>query len=430
MKLLVLGGGGREHALVWRLRQGESVSKIWCSPGNGGIADEAECVAADAKNVAALADLAARLGADLTVVGPEEPLVLGIADEFARRGQRLLGPTKRCAQLEGSKIFAKEFLEQHGIATARALGVYDSADAARAGVHKVPGAMVLKADGLCAGKGVLVTSSAAEAEAFVERAMERREFGEGGARLLVEEALAGQELSFIVLADGENFLPMVPTRDHKRVFDGDRGPNTGGMGAYSTDGMIAPELERQITETIVRPTLAGLAKDVEPYRGFLYFGLMLTPNGPKVLEFNCRLGDPEAQAIMARVDGDLGGVLAACAVGELRRASLRWKPGASLCVVMTSGGYPGAFETGKEIEGLAEAGAMPNVAVFHAGTSKESDIYYTRSGRVLGVTASGSDVRQAREAAYAAVAKIHFTGAHYRRDIAETAGVLTPVGRS
>ena len=290
MKLLVLGGGGREHALVWRLRQGESVNKLWCSPGNGGIADEAECVAADTRNVAG-----ARRSGGAAGRGPDggrSGRAAGAGDCGRIRAARAAasGSDEEMRAAEGSKIFAKEFLEQHGIATARALGIYDSADAARAGVRKLQGAMVLKADGLCAGKGVLVTSSAAEAEAFVERAMERREFGDGGARLLVEEALSGPELSFIVLADGETFLPMVPTRDHKRVFDGDRGPNTGGMGAYSTDGMIAPELERQIIETIVRPTLAGLAKDVEPYRGFLYFGLMLTPSGPKVLEFNCRAG--------------------------------------------------------------------------------------------------------------------------------------------
>ena len=377
--------------------------------------------------MAALADLALTLGADLTVVGPEEPLVLGVADEFARRGLRLVGPSRRCAQLEGSKIFAKEFLERNGIPTARPLGIYDSSRAARAALGNLAGPVVLKADGLCAGKGVLVTKSTAEAHSFVERAMEKLEFGDGGARLLIEEALSGQEISFIVLADGDHYVPLVPARDHKRAFDGDQGPNTGGMGAYSTDGMLPPELDRTIVESIVRPTLEGLAKDEEAYRGFLYFGLMVTSTGPKVLEFNCRLGDPETQAIVARMDFDLADMLTAAATGELRRTEARWKPGASLCVVMASGGYPGPYQPGKQIEGLADAALVRNAAVFHAGTRREDATYYTCSGRVLGVTATGSDVREARQSAYEAVSKIRFSGAQYRRDIAQTAAAMTGV---
>lgn len=421
MKILVIGSGGREHALIWKLRQCDSVSKIWCAPGNGGIAQDAECLPAEPGNVAGLAALAEQLGADLTVAGPEQPLVLGIADEFTRRGLRVLGPGKQGAQLEGSKIFAKQFLERHGIPTAAAYGIYDSANAARQGLRGVRWPVVLKADGLCGGKGVLVAASVDEAEAFIERVLVQREFGAGGARLLIEEALAGEELSFIVLCDGRSFIPLVPTRDHKRVFDGNRGPNTGGMGAYSSDGMIPAEHDRRIVETIVRPTLDGLTAEGVEYRGFLYFGLMLTADGPKVLEFNCRLGDPETQAIVTRMDFDLAEALIAATEGRLDRVKSRWKHGASVCVVIASGGYPGKHEIGKRIEGLKEAGEIPGVVVFHAGTKKEASVYYTCSGRVLGVSAAAPTLRDAREAVYGAVERVRFQGAHYRTDIAQAA---------
>lgn len=425
MKILVIGSGGREHALIWKLRQCSSVSKLWCAPGNGGIARDAECLPADPGNGAELVMLAERLGADLTVFGPELPLVLGTADEFARKGLCALGPGKQGAQLEGSKLFAKRFLERHAIPTAAAYGVYDSADDARRGLGKVRWPAVLKADGLCGGKGVLVAPSENEAGAFVDRLMVRREFGEGGARLLVEEALDGEELSYIVLCDGRNFIPLVPTRDHKRAFDGNRGPNTGGMGAYSTDGMIPAELNRRIVETIVRPTLDGLAADGVHYRGFLYFGLMLTSSGPKVLEFNCRLGDPEAQAIVPRIDFDFAAALRAAAEGNFDQLEAKWKPGASLCVVMASGGYPGKHEIGKQIDGLQQAGEIPGVVVFHAGTRRDGNKYYTCSGRVFGVSASAPTLPAAREAAYLAVRKIRFSGAHFRTDIAQQAAEAT-----
>jgi phosphoribosylamine---glycine ligase len=421
MKILVIGGGGREHALVWKLRQSPSVSKLWCAPGNGGISQDAECIAAHTGDVRGLAELAELLGADLTVVGPEQPLVLGVADEFARRGLPVLAPSKQAAQLEGSKVFTKRFLERHSLPTAAVLGIYDSAADALDGLKSAKFPVVLKADGLCAGKGVLVAESFEEAASFVQRAMQQREFGDGGARLLVEEALAGKELSFIVLADGQRFVPLAPTRDHKRVFDQDRGPNTGGMGAYSTDDIVSGDLNATILDTIVRPTLDGLAADGCLYKGFLYFGLMLTAQGPKVLEFNCRLGDPETQPIMMRAAFDLAEVLAATAAGNLDPAKIRWEPGASLCVVMASGGYPGKFDMGTEILGLAEAAAVPGACVFHAGTRREGDEYYTCSGRVLGVTARGSSVEKARETAYLAASKIQFAGAHYRTDIAKAA---------
>ena len=418
MKVLVIGGGGREHALVWKLRQSRLVSKVWCTPGNGGISQDAECVPTNAAEPSTLADLAERLGADLTVVGPEQPLVDGIADEFDRRHLRIVGPTRSCAQLEGSKVFAKEFLNRHNIPTARIQGVFDSSPNATRKLEGLNYPLVLKADGLCGGKGVLVAKSHSEAVEFANRVLGGREFGEGGRRLLIEEALQGKELSFIVLSDGEQFQPLVPTRDHKRAFDGDFGPNTGGMGAYSCDGIISLAMEEEIRKRIVEPTLAALARDGCAYRGFLYFGLMLTAAGPKVLEFNCRLGDPETQAIVARMNFDLGEVLFAVAEGKLKNQKLDWPPGASVCVVMASGGYPGKYEAGKEIRRLDQAAEVPGVVVFHAGTRREGSIYYSSSGRVLGVTAAGPSLPIARQAAYDAVGRIEFAGCHYRRDIA------------
>jgi phosphoribosylamine---glycine ligase len=418
MNILVIGGGGREHALVWKLRQGKSVSKIWCAPGNGGISQQAECVQADLAGVSALAVLAENLGADLTLVGPEQPLVAGIADEFDRRKLKIIGPFKKCARLEGSKIFAKEFLDRHHIPTARPHGMFVSASEAMKKLEALRYPVVLKADGLCGGKGVLVAKSSGEAADFADRVLTKKEFGESAGKLLIEETLEGKELSFIVITDGQDYLPLVPTRDHKRAFDGDQGPNTGGMGAYSCDGIIAASVEAEIEERIVRPTLAALARENCVYRGFLYFGLMLTSSGPKVLEFNCRLGDPETQAIVARMDFDLAELLSAVANEKLRGQKLNWHPGASVCVVMASGGYPGRYATEKEIHGLEEAATIPGAAVFHAGTKREKSIYYTSSGRVLGVTAIGETLDGARRTAYDAVRCIRFSDAHYRSDIA------------
>jgi phosphoribosylamine--glycine ligase len=428
MKVLVIGGGGREHALVWKLRQSALVSKIWCAPGNGGISQQAECVPANVAVIPALADLATKLRVDLTVVGPEQPLVDGIADEFDSRNLPIIGPSRKCAQLEGSKVFAKEFLDRHEIPTARTHGVYTSAPDAAKKLQNVSYPVVLKAEGLCGGKGVLVAKFYSEALDFVDRVLVKGEFGDGGRRLLVKEALEGQELSFIVLCDGRYFVPLVPTRDHKRAFDGDMGPNTGGMGAYSCDGIISPTIEAQIRERVVEPTMAALASDRCTYRGFLYFGLMLTPAGPQVLEFNCRLGDPETQAIMARMDFDFGAVLGAMAEGKLGTQRLKWRPGASVCVVMASGGYPGSYRAGKEVEGLEKAASMAGVSVFHAGTRREGDIYYTSSGRVLGVTAVGSTLDAARRTAYDAVRSVRFSDCHYRTDIALAGCRIANVG--
>ena len=418
MKILVIGGGGREHALVWKLKQSDRVEKISCVPGNGGIAAEAECIAGDPGDVAGLTVLAERLRPDLTVVGPELPLVHGIGDAFRAKSLPIIAPSRKAAQLEGSKIFAKEFLQRHAIPTAELYGAYDSPGDAYGALCAVDWPVVIKADGLCAGKGVFVAPNPDAATDFIERLMVNNELGTGGQRVLLEEGLAGEELSFIVLTDGERYASLVPTRDHKRVFDGNEGPNTGGMGAYSTDELVSAELRKTIIQTIVEPTLRGLRDDGTVYQGFLYFGLMLTNSGPKVLEFNCRLGDPETQAIVARMEFDLAEVLADAAAGRLDPEKLRWKPGASVCVVLASGGYPGKFETGKRIDGLTDAERVTGVKVFHAGTKLEDSEMVSNGGRVLGVTAAASSLAAALDGAYEAVREIHFEDMHYRKDIA------------
>ncbi|MGA9181169.1 MAG: phosphoribosylamine--glycine ligase [Candidatus Acidiferrales bacterium] len=417
MKILIIGGGGREHAMAWKLRQSADANKIWCAPGNGGIASDAECVPLDAGNVTAAADLAERLDVDVTIVGPELPLVNGIADEFARRGLAILGPGKAAAQLEGSKVFAKEFMARHGIPTAAVRGVFGSAADSCAALDSTAWPLVIKADGLCAGKGVLVASHAREAAEFIERLITKREFGDAGGRVLLEEGLVGQELSYIVLTDGTTFISLAPTRDHKRAFDNDEGPNTGGMGTYSSDDLLSAKLEEEILATIVRPTLAGLRKENMEYRGFIFFGLTLTENGPKVLEYNCRLGDPETQSIMLRADFDFARSCMEAASGKLDASQAKWLPGASVCVVMAAEGYPAHPILGSEIEGLEEAGSVAGAKVFHAGTKAGGGRYYTSGGRILGVGAVGMSLREASRVAYDAASRIKVAGAHYRRDI-------------
>jgi phosphoribosylamine--glycine ligase len=421
MKVLLIGGGGREHALAWKLKQSPRVTKIWCAPGNAGMAAEAECV--DSGDVAAIVALAEKIRPDLTVVGPELPLVNGIADAFAAQHWAIVGPTREAAKLEGSKIFSKEFLRRHNIPTAKMYGAYDSADKAKAALESVKWPVVMKADGLCAGKGVFLAPDKEAAKNFISSVMEKRELGEGGARILLEETLRGEELSFIILTDGERYAALVPTRDHKRVFDGNEGPNTGGMGAYSSDELLGSELREKIVMQIVAPTLQGLAADGVRYQGFLYIGVMLTASGPKVLEFNCRLGDPETQAIVARMDFDLAEVLMDVAAGRVDASKLKWKGGASACVVLASAGYPGKFETGKEITGLREADAVRGVKVLHAGTKRDGDKIVTSGGRVLGVTAPGATLDEALGRVYEAAQKIHFAGVHYRKDIGAHASV-------
>ncbi|HEV1994514.1 MAG TPA: phosphoribosylamine--glycine ligase [Candidatus Acidoferrum sp.] len=428
MKILVLGGGGREHALVWKLKQSPRVEKIWCAPGNGGIAAEAECVAIDAGDVAAIVALAEKIQPDLTVVGPELPLVNGLTDAFRHRNWAIVGPSQQAAQLEGSKIFSKEFLERHGIPTAKMYGTFDSAADVYTALSSVAWPVVIKADGLCAGKGVFLAPDFAAAKDFVERVMEKNELGPGGRRILLEETLEGEELSFIILTDGKRYAPLVPTRDHKRVFDGNQGPNTGGMGAYSTDELLPDDLRETIRSTIVEPTLHGLAADGMHYQGFLYIGLMLTNSGPRVLEFNCRLGDPEAQAILARLDFDLAEILSDVAAGRLHPSKLHWKPGAGACVVLTSGGYPGKFENGKRIDGLTAVENNTSVKVLHAGTKLAEGTVVTNGGRVLGVTTAAATLEAALASAYEAASKIHFEGMHYRKDIGAHAPRLRAAG--
>jgi phosphoribosylamine--glycine ligase len=418
VKILVIGGGGREHALVWKLKQSPLVEKIWCAPGNGGIAAEAECLSADPGNVAALVALGAKLAPDLTVVGPELPLVHGIGDAFRERKWPIVAPSQQAGQLEGSKIFAKEFLQRHRIPTARRYGAYDSPGDAYIALQAVDWPVVIKADGLCAGKGVFVAPNREAATDFLERLLEKNELGPGGRRVLLEEALEGEELSFIIVTDGERYAPLVPTRDHKPVFDGNEGPNTGGMGAYSSDDLLSTDLGETILRNVVEPTIHGLAADGVRYQGFLYFGLMLTKSGPKVLEFNCRLGDPEAQAIAARMDFDLAEVLADVAAARLNPAKLRWKPGGSVCVVLASQGYPGKFHIAKKIDGLTDVALNTGVKVFHAGTRLDGDLLVTSGGRVLGITVGKSSLEEAVSAAYEAAGRIHFEGMHYRKDIA------------
>lgn len=418
MKILVIGNGGREHALVWKLRQSPIVDKVYCSPGNGGIEGEAECIALDLKDVRAAADVAHGIAADLTVVGPEFPLVAGIADEFANRGLGLLGPSRAAAQLEGSKAFAKRFMERHGIPTASTYGIFDSPVDVYAELCAVDWPLVIKADGLCAGKGVLVTSSPDEATAFVDRLMEKRALGDAGGHLILEEGLTGEELSYIVLTDGHDFIPMAPTHDYKRALDGDEGPNTGGMGAYSSDDILPKDLEEQIASSVVRPTLNGLRAEGLPYRGFLYFGLMITSEGPKVLEFNCRLGDPETEVIALRADFDFAKACLSAASGNVRQISPQWSPRPAVCVVMASEGYPGNPKTNRAIRGLPPDTRRGEGFVFHAGTKRVNDGFHTSGGRVLMVSASGENLSAARNLVYETVRSISFDGAHYRNDIA------------
>jgi phosphoribosylamine---glycine ligase len=420
MKVLVLGGGGREHALVWKLRQSPRISQLYCAPGNGGISDEAECLPADLKNVESLLALATRLQPDLTVVGPELPLQLGVVDEFNRRGWPIFGPTKAAAQLESSKSFAKEFLQRHHIPTAP-YAICDSIEQVRSALAHFHAPVVVKADGLAAGKGVIIADSKEEAAGVAAEMLTGRMLGEAGSRVVLEECLKGDELSFLVLSDGERVAALVAAQDHKRAGDGDTGPNTGGMGAYSTRDIVDEKMSEWLIHHVAQPVVAGMKAEGIAYKGILYCGLMMTARGPMVLEFNCRFGDPETQPILMRLESDLLEALEASIEGRVSDGDFRWLSDAAVCVVMTSGGYPGTFEAGKRISGLEAAETIEGVKVFHAGTSKRDGAYYTSGGRVLGVTARAGDLETAVERAYQACANISFEGAHYRQDIAAKA---------
>ena len=420
MKVLVLGGGGREHALVWKLRQSPRVTQVYCAPGNGGIADDAECVAADLKDLNSMTALAARLLPDLIVVGPELPLTLGIVDEFTRRGWPVFGPSQAAAQLESSKSFAKEFLQRHHIPTAP-FAICDSIDDVRSALGHFHLPVVVKADGLAAGKGVVIAKSKEEAASVAAEMLSGKMLGEAGSRVVLEECLKGDELSFLVFSDGERVAPLVAAQDHKRIGDGDTGPNTGGMGAYSTADIIDDQMRDWLVHHVAQPVVRGMKAEGTEFKGVLYCGLMMTARGPMVLEFNCRFGDPETQPILMRLESDLVEAIEASIQGRISDGVFKWSPDASVCVVMASGGYPGTFTAGKRIEGLAEAASVSGVKVFHAGTSRRDDIYYSAGGRVLGVTARAADLPTAVARAYEACGKISFEGAHYRKDIAARA---------
>src|ERR1700678_403803 len=417
MKILVIGSGGREHALVWKLGQSPRVTKIYCAPGNGGIAEDAECAAVDVKSLDSMIALANRIQPDLTIVGPELPLMLGVVDEFTRRGWRTFGPTQAAAQLEISKSFAKEFLHRHRIPTAH-YAICDSPEQLPDALAHFHAPIVVKADGLAAGKGVVIAKSKDEASHAAAEMLSGRMLGEAGARVVLEEFLQGDELSFLVVSDGERVAPLVAAQDHKRVGDGDTGPNTGGMGAYTTRTIVDDQMRDWLLTHIARPVVAGMKAEGAEYKGVLYCGLMMTARGPMVLEFNCRFGDPETQPILMRLESDLVEALEASIAGRVSEGDFKWSRESSTCVVMASGGYPGTFDAGKRITGLEEAGAIEGVKVFHSGTTKRGEGYYTSGGRVLGVTARARDLETAVELAYAACGKISFEGAHYRRDIA------------
>ena len=420
MKVLVIGGGGREHALVWKLAQSPRITKLYCAPGNGGIALDAECVPADVKNLDSLVALATKLQPDLTVVGPELPLTLGVVDEFQSHGWPIFGPTRAAAQLESSKSFAKEFMQRHRIPTAH-YAICKTVDEVRATLPHFHTPIVVKADGLAAGKGVVVAKTKEEAASVAVEMLSGKMVGAAGTLVVLEECLTGDELSFLVFSDGERVVPLVAAQDHKRVGDGDSGPNTGGMGAYSTATIIDDKMRDWLVHHIAEPVIAGMKAEGAEYKGVLYCGLMMTARGPMVLEFNCRFGDPETQPILMRLESDLVEALEASVGGRVSEGDFRWSPDASACVVIASAGYPGTFEAGKKIAGLESVGAMKGVKVFHAATSRRDDVYFTSGGRVLGVTARAPDLATAVERAYAAVSMIGFEGMHYRKDIAARA---------
>ena len=428
MKILVIGSGGREHALVWKLAQSPHATQLWCAPGNAGIAQErlakngaiVECVNIGAEDLPRLLAFAQENKIELTVVGPDNPLALGIVDLFQANGLKIWGVNQKAAQFESSKVFSQKFMEKYGIPTASA-GTFSEAGPAKAFCATLGGKCVVKADGLALGKGVLLCANQAEAERAVDEIMVSKAFGAAGANVVIQEYLEGIEVSLHALCDGRTAKIFPTSQDHKRALDGDLGLNTGGMGTYSPTPFLTDAQLADTAHKVLEPFMRGCAAEGIDYRGILYPGVMLTKAGPKILEFNARFGDPETQVYLTRLENDLEELLDASANGTLDKMELKWKSQTSVCVVMASGGYPGNYEKGKPIRGLAEAAKMPDTKVFHAGTAKNGNEIVTNGGRVLGVSALGKDLRAAQAAAYAAVEKIHFDGAHFRRDIAEKA---------
>jgi phosphoribosylamine--glycine ligase len=418
MKVLVVGSGGREHALAWKIAKSPRVKKLFCAPGNAGTMGIAENIAINDSDIQGLADFAAREPIDLTVVGPELPLTLGIVDEFEKKGLRIFGPTKKAAELEGSKIFAKQFMERHKIPTAR-FKVAESAEKAQSlvasGEFSFP--LVIKADGLAAGKGVIICRDHQEAEKTIQSVMVARQFGDAGNRVVIEECLRGKEVSFIVISDGARVLPLVTTMDHKAIYDGDRGPNTGGMGAISPSPFLTKKMFAEVIHSIVLPTIVRMREEGRKYKGALYVGLMLTEDGPKVLEYNGRFGDPETQPQMLRLESDLVEILLSAIEEDVLVNEVQWSSKASVCVILASGGYPGSYEKGKVIKGLEQALENPDITIFHAGTRFENGQYLTNGGRVIGVCSSERKLADVMENIYHAVSGIYFEGMQYRRDI-------------
>ena len=416
MKVLVIGSGGREHSLVWKLNESSRVSKIYCAPGNAGISTLAECVAISAEDVKGLLSFALEQKIDLTLVGPESSLTLGVVDAFEKKGLRIFGPSKKAAILEGSKVFTKKFMQDYNIPTA-GFAVFRKRERAIEYVERIGAPVVIKADGLAAGKGVIVAQTVKEAIDAIDVIMKDKIFGEAGNRVVVEEFMTGEEASFLAFTDGKTIMPLPTSQDHKPIFDDDKGPNTGGMGAYSPAPVVTPALEKQVMNKIMEPTVKGMAKEGRPYKGVLYAGLMIKNGKARVVEFNCRFGDPEAQPLLMRMKGDLVDIVEAVLDGRLSKISMDIDPRPTVCVVMSSGGYPGSYQKGKVITGLNKAAKQESVVVFHAGTALKKGKTVTAGGRVLGITAIGNDLDEAISNAYKTVAMIKWSGCFYRKDI-------------
>ena len=416
MKVLVVGSGGREHALIWKLAQSLEVSRLYAAPGNAGMAAQARLIDIPVTEISALADFAHQEGIGLTVVGPELPLTLGIVDRFQERGLRIFGASQRAALLEGSKVFAKNLMKKNAIPTA-SFAAFTAQEEALQYLERVGVPIVVKADGLAAGKGVMVCQTESQARSAISSIMAERIFGEAGNQIILEECLFGEEVSYLALTDGEAILPLASSQDHKRIFDGDQGPNTGGMGAYSPAPIVTPQIEAKILEQVIRPTIFAMAHEGRPYKGVLYAGLMIQDGEPAVLEFNARFGDPETQPLLMRMESDLLPLLQATIEGTLAKWKIKWREEAAVCVVMASAGYPDSYEKGKPIEGLDRVSQMKDVTAFHAGTALKDGKIVTWGGRVLGVTALGKGIQEGIDRAYRAAGEIHWEGAHYRKDI-------------